>query len=198
MKIINLLLHLELELNNQKLIINLKSKTMKTFLKVMLIVTVVMIGMFILAVNGASDEPEKELTTQEQIEELQYKIERVENAHDADALLSFYNENEIKADDQFKNKNTYVIGKVNKIGKDIMDNPYITLGGGGYKMASVQCMFDENKNKQLAQLKKGQVVIVKGKCTGKMMYVMLDNCILQNATMLKEQLKELELKQDSL
>lgn len=89
-------------------------------------------------------------------------------------VLAQYDSNAVKADEIFKNNNTYVTGRITDIGKDIMDNPYITIGD--YKFSSVQCMFSKNSTSKLMNLQKGQVVLLKGICKGKLMNVLLRDC----------------------
>lgn len=53
-------------------------------------------------------------------------------------LLNAYDENEVKADSTYKGKLLEVTGSVNDIGKDILDNPYITFSKGEYEVTDVQ------------------------------------------------------------
>jgi hypothetical protein len=88
-------------------------------------------------------------------------------------LVSKYEDNEVSADDEYKGKNFYVTGILSHIGKDILDDIYITLkAGNGFR--SVQCYIS---NAQLAaQLRKGDRVKIYGKCDGLMMNVLMKDC----------------------
>lgn len=89
-------------------------------------------------------------------------------------LANFYSENEVAADKYYKGKKLIVSGTIADIGKDILDNAYITLRANSEGFRDVQCSFkDQNV---VAELRKGQQVRVKGKCDGLMMNVQLDRC----------------------
>lgn len=96
----------------------------------------------------------------------------------AQRLFSDYESNEVNADSKYKGKNLEVSGTIKSIGKDILDDPYITLkSGGDFEIFSVQCFFDDES--ELASLKKGQRVTVIGTCDGKFGNVTLKNCQLK-------------------
>jgi hypothetical protein len=95
---------------------------------------------------------------------------------DAQAVYTYYESNEVKADNDFKEKWCLVTGKVSKIGKDIMSTPYVTFDNtdGAF---GVQCMFSDNGEiAKLADLIVGQSISIAGKCDGKMGYVIFRQC----------------------
>jgi tRNA_anti-like/zinc-ribbon domain len=96
----------------------------------------------------------------------------------AEELVSAYEENEVKADEQYKDKILQVKGTIDTIGKDIMNSLYVSLKGNAkdYSITSVQCMFDAASSGTLASLKKGQTITIRGRCSGKMMNVLLKEC----------------------
>ncbi len=89
-------------------------------------------------------------------------------------LYSEYRANEVAADQKYKGRTLQVSGKVNSVKKDVFNQPYIDLGNG----ASIWCEFDKPDEPLLAQLVKGQSVIVEGVCAGKIIYIHLKHCIL--------------------
>jgi hypothetical protein len=93
----------------------------------------------------------------------------------ADALYSAYKANEVAADAEYKGKIVVVSGIVRDIGKDILDSPYIVLGGQGL-LDGVQCMFPSAGNSPVAKIGKGQKVSVRGRVAGKMGNVLLKDC----------------------
>ncbi len=95
----------------------------------------------------------------------------------AKMLFSDYESNEIAADQKYKGKTLLVTGTVEDIGKDIMNTMYLTLTGDG-PFANVQCFFGQSHESQLAGLRKGMTVSVKGQCDGKMMNVLMRGCTL--------------------
>lgn len=96
----------------------------------------------------------------------------------ADQLYNEYKSNEVAADSKYKGKIVLVSGVVQDIGKDIMDEAYIVIGGQGF-LDGVQCMFTESENASIIRLSKGQSVKVKGEVSGKMGNVLINKCSLQ-------------------
>jgi hypothetical protein len=91
-------------------------------------------------------------------------------------LYKEYNNNEIAADDKYKGKIIQVRGTIRDIGKDIMDDAYISLIGDDF-FGDVQCFFPDKS--YLLNLKKGQRVSVIGYCDGLFMNIILQNCIIK-------------------
>ncbi len=96
----------------------------------------------------------------------------------ADQLYNEYKSNEVAADSKYKGKIVVVSGVIQDIGKDIIAQPYIVIGGMGF-LDGVQCMFTGSENASVARLYKGQSVKVKGEVVGKMGNVLLNRCSLQ-------------------
>jgi hypothetical protein len=113
--------------------------------------------------------------------------QRKENTITAPNLTASYEENEVKADENFKGKTFFVEGTVLEIKKDIMDEIYVILQGD--KMfRNVQCYFDDTST--ASQLQKGMRVTFKGTCNGLMMNVLIKNCVLvENLSLLKMKVK---------
>lgn len=101
-------------------------------------------------------------------------IEERKNATiSAGDLVASYVNNEVAADNNFKGKNFYVEGYIENIGKDILDDIYVTLKSGDL-IRSVQCYIEDQD--KVAQLRKGQKITVIGECNGLMMNVLMKNC----------------------
>lgn len=84
-----------------------------------------------------------------------------------------YQANEITADDKYKDKTIYFAGKVNGINKNVWGTPYVGLATGDM-FESVQC---DILKEDAARLHKGNVVVLKGKCTGMLMHMVhFDDC----------------------
>ena len=95
----------------------------------------------------------------------------------ATKLYQQYEDNEISADNLYKNKVLRVEGVVGNIGNDILDNPYVALKTNNV-IGSVQCMLKNSHKSAAAQFRKGESIIVKGENAGKMMNVILNDCII--------------------
>lgn len=89
-------------------------------------------------------------------------------------LISAYQANEVKADQDFKGRTFYVKGTITEIKKDLADRIYVTLDEPEMALAGVQCYLDDEQI--AASLNKGQKVVIKGTCDGLMMYVQMKNC----------------------
>ncbi len=94
----------------------------------------------------------------------------------ANQLYSEYEANEVAADSKYKGRVVVVSGTIQDIGKDIMDDAYIVIGGEGF-LDGVQCMFTKGQQSSVARLSKGQHVTVKGEVSGKMFgNVLVNKC----------------------
>lgn len=96
-------------------------------------------------------------------------------------FLKLYGENEIAADSKYKDMNVAFVGKVDDVKKDVLGNPYVTLGTGKrFEIPQVQCALGKRWVKAAATLKKGEKVAVLGRVSGLMMHVHLKECMILN------------------
>lgn len=93
----------------------------------------------------------------------------------AEQLFLDYEENEISADKKYEGKKLKITGKINNIGKDILDDIYITLDTG-HVIISVQCYFAAGEEDKVADLKTGEMITLIGKCDGKTLNIILKQC----------------------
>jgi hypothetical protein len=93
----------------------------------------------------------------------------------ADDLYSQYNANEVAADAKYKGKVVDVYGVIRDIGKDILGSPYVVLGGQGF-LDGVQCTFPRADDSPVAHVTKGQFVSIRGRVSGKMGNVLVNEC----------------------
>jgi hypothetical protein len=92
-------------------------------------------------------------------------------------LTAEYEANEIDADRKYKNRILIVSGKVVHVGKDIINNMYVTISGEKeFGIVSAQCMFDDDWVIRLSNLREGDNVTVQGRCDGKFGNVLLRDC----------------------
>jgi hypothetical protein len=89
-------------------------------------------------------------------------------------ILKEYQSNEIAADSKYKGKLIEIYGTVESVGKDIFGDPYVALKGVGF--FCVQCFFGNEFLPELAKVKKGDFIFVKGFCEGKMGNVLIKKC----------------------
>lgn len=93
-------------------------------------------------------------------------------------LLNAYDENELNADNQYKDKLLEVTGFVDDVGTDVLDDVYVTLGDGDeFSFTTVQCYFkDKEEIDKVATLKSGDEITIIGKCDGQFFNVDLKDC----------------------
>lgn len=92
-------------------------------------------------------------------------------------LLAAYDENTVSADNQYKGQLLKVTGTVGSIGKDILDDAYVTLTNDNeYSIISVQCYFAKDNLDGISTLKEGDVVTITGTCEGSTLNVLLKGC----------------------
>lgn len=92
----------------------------------------------------------------------------------ASDLYLAYDENEVNADNLYKGKLVNVAGIVDSIGKDILDDPYITLKTDTY--SSVQCFLNKEDINLAATLKEDQPIVMQGRVDGYLMNVIVKSC----------------------
>jgi hypothetical protein len=92
-------------------------------------------------------------------------------------LFTDYQENEIAADARYRGKPLRVVGKITRIGKDVLDTPFVELATAN-QFEGVHASFPSED--PLRALKKGQQVALR--CTGKGLTMgspMLSDCTLE-------------------
>ena len=88
-------------------------------------------------------------------------------------LYSEYQNHEVRADNKYRDKILEVEGVVDDIGKDVLDDIYITLSPGW-----VRCGFGPSESNNVGDLNLGDRVVIKGKCEGMTIgMVSLHNCV---------------------
>ncbi|MCX6290997.1 MAG: hypothetical protein NT126_04470 [Bacteroidetes bacterium] len=90
-------------------------------------------------------------------------------------LFNEYDQNENSANKKYLGKVVCVYGKVADKGVDSKGAMSLILEGG--EMAGVGCQFDKIVMDDIKDVKKGQVIKVKGVCTGMLMDVVLVDCV---------------------
>jgi TPR repeat protein len=92
-------------------------------------------------------------------------------------LIQEYEANEIRADSAYKGKMALVSGYVGSIGKDILGQPYVALRRDDGRLGQVQCMLNPDAVAEASTLNPGQPVTLIGRIDGKMMNVIVRDCV---------------------
>lgn len=124
----------------------------------------VIVVIIVLAVAGSSSETN--LPTQTPVQNNpEPKVEAIKL--EAETLRQAYKANEVNGDNLYKGKLVEISGTVDSIGKDVLDEAYITFQTSEQvAFDKVQCMFNKTEEGILAQLKKGQAIKVQGTVSG--------------------------------
>jgi len=93
----------------------------------------------------------------------------------AKELYRAYDSNQVLADENYKGKKLGITGVVSDIGKDILENPYVTLSAD--YLDNVNCYFDDDNIKIISKLRKGQKITIIGNCSGRTLTdVVIQDC----------------------
>ena len=116
--------------------------------------------------NGQSLEPEaKDFYTS-----LMNNYKAQASAISPTELCAVYEENELAADEKYKDKWVAVKGKIRSIGKhEATGKPMVNLETGEYSINSVRFVFNTEDKEDIMKLKKGQQVTLYGECKGQLM-----------------------------
>lgn len=93
-------------------------------------------------------------------------------------LFDEYDQNEDAANKKYLGKILSVRGKIADRAVDSKGVISFILEGG--EMAGVGCQFEKGSLDEIQNIKKGQVISVKGRCTGMLMDVVLVDCVPEN------------------
>jgi RecG-like helicase len=98
----------------------------------------------------------------------------------AEALLADYNKDETVANLKYLDKVIAVKGKVTEIKLEPTTGQATVILDTGNPMAAVTCSFYNDEAANVNKLSQGTAVCIKGKCTGKLMDVVLNKCSIEN------------------
>ena len=122
-------------------------------------------------------EKEKQAALAEQELKAKQKKEVEENNYSAYDIAKAFEDNEIAADEQYKNKEFYITGPIEDFNKGPFEGVYVNIKGKGF--FPIQCKFNSDQKAALSQLSKGTTITLKGKCVGKILGgVSFEDCTL--------------------
>ncbi len=97
----------------------------------------------------------------------------------AAALLADFNKDENAANTKYLDKIIAVSGKVTEIKLEPATGQATVILDSGDPMAAITCSFYNDETASVKNLKQGDAVVIKGKCTGKLMDVVLNKCSIE-------------------
>lgn len=92
-------------------------------------------------------------------------------------LYSEFSENENKANEKYLDKLILISGIIDEISVDESKNVNLYLSVGSDSFGKVSCNFNSSDGAEALNYKQGMQVKVKGICTGYMMDVVLNKCV---------------------
>lgn len=129
----------------------------------------------------ASNTNKKEKATEKTAKKTTEKSKEEVMKIDPETLITDYEANEVKGDEIYEGKTMELTGIVGDIGKDILEDVYITFEREEeFAFTAVQCYFkDEAQIKKVMELSKGDKITLQGKCDGKFGNVLIKNCVIK-------------------
>ena len=94
----------------------------------------------------------------------------------ANSLIAAFNSDETAANVKYLDKVIAVKGTISDIKIDSSTGQASVILESGDPMSAVTCSFYNDEIGVVQKLSKGASVVIKGKCTGKLMDVVLNNC----------------------
>jgi|GEM_PF-2679350 len=148
------------------------------FLKHKIISFIIIIAIIVAvstSLNSNDTNSNKSVTTGVAIAPVQEKAIEIS----ASLLLKAYEDNEIKADKDYKDKLVSVSGTIDSISVMLGKTFIVINGGGQYEILGVQCYLkDQTEIDKAAELKKGQKIIITGRISGKSMNIVMNDCVI--------------------
>ncbi|MBK9731412.1 MAG: hypothetical protein IPO83_09000 [Chitinophagaceae bacterium] len=95
------------------------------------------------------------------------------------AFFAQFNNNEEAANQQYLGKVIEVSGTVQDI--TVEENGRLSITLNGDEMFGVSCKMNADSEKLVQKINKGDGIVVKGRCSGKLMDIVLVNCSLQKS-----------------
>ncbi len=133
------------------------------------IASVAAIGLFSLfAIASVDEEPESTPA--------EMRAATAELSVTANKIAKDFDENEVAANLKYENKIIEVTGSVGQISKDFGD--YNLMLDTSQLLTGVVCRFNGNVAEQLAVLKTGQNITIKGRCDGMYGNVEIKDCVI--------------------
>lgn len=139
---------------------------------------VIVILVLIFMASGGDDQPQNDGSSQSDQAKSEQTAEPEETAIQISAtdLYAAFDANEISADSAYEGKLVEVSGRVNNVGKDILDDEYIMLKSGTL-IGGVQCMLESNAVEQASTLSEDDEVTLRGRVSsGSSLTVLVRGC----------------------
>lgn len=137
------------------------------------IIFLILIGFCIGSLSDSgSDTDTKTVTTEKETEKVIQYTEVTSSV-----LIDTFNENQVNCKNKYDNQMLEVTGRVDSVGTDILNETYVCLGHDNeFTFIGVQCYAkDKETIEQIAQLKEGETITIRGKADVGSLSVSMEN-----------------------
>jgi len=134
----------------------------------------VLVIIFIGVIGSSGDKPASTSTEKQTPVITEKEVEVVKVT--APQLAKAYKDNGVSADLTYKGKLLEISGTVKSIGRDILDDAYVTLSGDSNSFTDIQCMFSSENESALVSLKEGSKITVRGEVSSMLLNVLVKDC----------------------
>lgn len=138
----------------------IEKKQKKWYLRWWMIVIYVVLGLSVIGSLGSSPDSVSSGPAQAPAPEPVITVTALK-------LATAYKDNQVAADLEYKDKLVEITGTIDGIGKDILEDSYVTFEADQYAIINkVQAYFTKANEGQLVNLKKGQKITLRGRVEG--------------------------------
>ncbi|MCB2187054.1 MAG: OB-fold putative lipoprotein [Deltaproteobacteria bacterium] len=92
------------------------------------------------------------------------------------AVCDAYEQDAVAADAKYKNTYLKVQGKVQRVGRDFYDRPFVTISCGGTYLLGIKCLLAPAQQAKWTHLREGQNIYLRGICRGRDLDIIIDEC----------------------
>lgn len=136
---------------------------MKKFIKFILVLVVLLLVAYFVILNLPKSSVKNK--------EADFKLNATE-------LYSAFEADEKKSNKLYIGKTIEVQGRYLSQNKDNQDATVVILDGGG-SLGGVLCTLEQGEESKLDEVNQGDMITIKGMCTGLLMDVVLNKCVIQ-------------------
>ncbi|MBT8190040.1 MAG: hypothetical protein HKN67_09505 [Saprospiraceae bacterium] len=136
---------------------------MKKFIKIILFLIVVLLVAYFVVLNLPKSSVKNK--------DADFKLSATE-------LYNAFEANEKKSNKLYIGKTVEVKGKFLTQNKDNQGATVVIMDGGG-SLGGVLCTLEQGQESKLSEIKQGDEITIKGMCTGLLMDVVLNKCVIQ-------------------
>ena len=147
----------------------------------------VILALFVLGIIGNMRENKDDSTASKETESkkeatttVSKTVEPVEEVTEitSNDLIKAYEDNEVKADKEYKDDEVLITGEIAEIGVSFGQTYILLSSDDDYEFIMLQCFFKKQEEiDKIAELSKGDIVSVQGLVAGKIIHISINDCV---------------------